>query len=109
MHLPGSLRLIDKTTINYYKEIPNRKECYGCHSSRQTVNGIIQVRLDISRSLLAILSVKRLFVFSNILIVLLVCGILSLLFSHLVAKPLKILLSTIREVESGNWNATGQN
>ena len=98
--------VIDKTTINYYKKIPNREECYGCHSSRQMVNGIIQIKLDISRTLLAILSVKRLFVFSNILIVLLVCGILSVLFSHLVIKPLKNLLSTIRDVESGNWNAT---
>ena len=81
--------VINKTTINYYKKIPNRKECYGCHSSRQMVNGIIQIKLDISRSLLAILSVKRLFIFSNILIVLLVCGILSILFSHLVMKPVK--------------------
>jgi HD-GYP domain-containing protein (c-di-GMP phosphodiesterase class II) len=98
--------VIDKTTINYYKKIPNREECYGCHSSQQMVNGIIQIKLDISRSLLAILSLKRLFVFSIFLIVLLVCGILSILFSHLVIKPLRNLLSTIHDVESGNWNAT---
>ena len=98
--------IIDKTTINYYKEIPNREECYGCHSYQQMVNGIIQIKLDIGRTLLAMLSVKRLFVFSNTLLVLLVCGILSVLFSYLVAKPLKNLLSTIRDVESGNWNAT---
>ena len=98
--------IINKTTINYFKNILNRKECYGCHSSKQTVNGIIQIKLDISRSLLVMLSVKRLFVFSNILIVLLVSVILSILFSNLVMKPLKNLLSTMHDVESGNWNAT---
>ena len=98
--------VIDKTTINYYKKILNKKECYGCHNSRQMVNGVIQIKLDISRTLFAILSVKRLFVFSIIVIAFLVCGTLSVLFSHLVAKPLKNLLSTIHEVESGNWNAT---
>jgi len=97
--------IINKT-INYYKQIPNRKECFGCHSSRQMVNGIIQIKLDISRSLLAVLSVKQVFAFSIILIVLLVCGVLSILYSHLIMKPLKNLLATIRDVESGNWNAT---
>ncbi|MFZ2197957.1 MAG: HAMP domain-containing protein, partial [Thermodesulfovibrionales bacterium] len=98
--------IINMTTINYFKNILNRTECYGCHNSQQKVNGIIQIKLDISRSLLVMHSVKRLFVFSNILIVLLVSVILSILFSNLVMKPLKNLLSTIHDVESGNWNAT---
>jgi len=102
---PQKPTIIDKTTINYFKVIPNRKECFGCHSSREVINGIIQIKLDTSRSQLMMLSVKRLFVFSNIMIVLLVSVILSFLFSHLVMKPLKNLLSAIHEVESGNWNA----
>jgi HD-GYP domain-containing protein (c-di-GMP phosphodiesterase class II) len=98
--------ILNKTTINYFKAIPNREECFGCHRSNEKIIGIIQIQLDISRSLLTMLSVKRLFVFSNILIVLLVSVILSFLFSHLVMKPLKKLLSAIHEVESGNWNAS---
>ncbi len=97
--------LINQTTINYFKNILNRKECYGCHDSKQAVTGIIQIKVDVSRSLLVIHSVKRLFVFSNILIVLLVSVILSILFSRLVMKPLKNLLATIHDVEAGNWNA----
>lgn len=100
--------IINKTTINYFKNIQNRKECYGCHSSKEPVNGVIQIKLDISRSLLVMLSVKRLFIFSGILTVLLISVILSALFSHLVMKPLKNLLSTINDVESGNWNATAK-
>jgi HD-GYP domain-containing protein (c-di-GMP phosphodiesterase class II) len=98
--------LINKTTINYFKAVHNREECFRCHSSDEKIIGIIQIQLDISRSLLTMLSVKRLFVFSNILIVLLVSVILSFLFSHLVMKPLKNLLSAIHDVESGNWNAS---
>ncbi len=98
--------IINKTTINYFKNIQNRKECHSCHSSKEPVNGIIQIKLDINRSLLVMLSVKRLFIFSSILIVLLISVILSILFSRLVMKPLKNLLSTINDVESGNWNAT---
>ena len=98
--------IINKTTINYFKAVRNREECFRCHGSNEKIIGIIQIQLDISRSLLTMLSVKRLFVFSNILIVLLVSVILSFLFSHLVMKPLKNLLSTIHDVESGNWNAT---
>lgn len=98
--------IINKTTINYFKNIQNRKECYGCHSRNEPVNGIIQIKLDINRSLLVMLSVKRLFIFFSIVIVLIVSVILSAIFSHLVMKPLKNLLSTIHDVESGNWNAT---
>jgi HD-GYP domain-containing protein (c-di-GMP phosphodiesterase class II) len=97
--------IINKTTIKYTKNILNRKECYGCHSSKEPVIGIIQINVDINRSLLVMLSVKRLFIFSSILIVLIISVILSILFSYLVMKPLKNLLSTIHDVESGNWNA----
>jgi HD-GYP domain-containing protein (c-di-GMP phosphodiesterase class II) len=93
-------------TINYYKNIVNRKECHGCHNSREMVNGVIQIKLDISRNFSAMMSIKRTLVLSNIIIVLGVSVVLSLLFSRLVMKPLKNLLATIREVESGNWNAT---
>ena len=98
--------IINTSKINFYKTIQNKTECYECHSSKETVNGIIQVKVDISRSILSMLSVKRFFVFSNILVVLLVSLILSTLFSHFVMKPLRNLLATIHDVESGNWNAT---
>ena len=96
----------DNETINYFKNIVNRNECHSCHNSREIVNGVIQIKLDISRSFSAMMSIKRTLILSNIIIVLGVSGILSLLFSCLVMKPLKNLLATIREVESGNWSAT---
>ncbi len=98
----------NNTTINYFRNIMNRQECFGCHDSREVINGVVQVKLDISRNLATILSIKRMLVFSNIVIVLVISVVLSLLFSRFVMKPLKNLLTAIQEVEAGNWNATVQ-
>jgi len=69
------------------------------------VNGVIQIKLDISRTLFAILSSRDFlfFDYSHCLLCLRdpECSFLS--FSR---KTVKNLLSTIHEVESGNWNAT---
>ena len=98
--------IINKTAITYFKNIPNKKECYGCHSSKEMINGIIQINLDISRSVHALLSLKKFFILLVILILLFVCAGMSILFSRFVIKPLKRLLSTMNDVESGNLNAT---
>ncbi|MEW6109138.1 MAG: HD domain-containing phosphohydrolase [Nitrospirota bacterium] len=98
--------LADDKTINYFRIIPNKKECYGCHSKTENIVGVIQIKHDISRSFITMLSIKRLLIFSNITIVLIVSIILSFLFSHLVMKPLKNLLSTINDIEAGNMQAT---
>jgi len=94
------------STINYFRTVANRQECFGCHNSKEKINGIVQIRLDMSRSLSTMLSIKRILVFSNIIIVLAVSVILSLLFTKFVMRPLKNLLVAIQDVESGNWNAT---
>lgn len=94
------------TTINYFRNIINKQECFGCHDRRELINGIIQIKIDISRNLSTILSIRRILVFSNIIVVLVVSVILSLLFSRFVINPLNNLLAAIRQVESGNWNAS---
>ncbi|MDA8432937.1 MAG: HD domain-containing protein [Nitrospiraceae bacterium] len=99
-------KLINATTINYFHAIKNRQECLGCHDNKNGVIGFIQIKHDISRNVSTFLSLKRLLVFSGIVIVLLVSVILSVLFSHFVMNPLKSLLSAINKVEAGNWEAT---
>lgn len=96
----------NNSTINYFRNIANRQECFGCHDRRELIIGVIQVKLDVSRNFSTMLSIKRMLVFSNIVTVLVISVALSLLFSHFVMKPLKSLLTTIQEVEAGNWGAT---
>lgn len=98
--------LTDDKTINYFKNIPNQKECFGCHSSKESLIGIIHIKQDISRHYEAVQSLKRLLIFGSIAIVLVVSLVLSILFSNLVMNPLKHLLAAIKDVEKGNWDAT---
>jgi HD-GYP domain-containing protein (c-di-GMP phosphodiesterase class II) len=87
------------------RQIENKKECLGCHSSKELINGIIQIRQDLTRSIATTHSLKRILLFTNIFLVVLVSGLLSYLFTRLIMKPLKELLITIRDVEAGNWDA----
>ena len=103
---PRHMPTLSGSSVTYFKNIPNRQECQGCHSNKDMINGVIEVKLDISRSFSTLLAVKRTFIVSSILIVLTVSFILSLLFTRLVIKPLNGLLTAIREVESGNWTAS---
>lgn len=98
--------LINEKTINYYKAIPNKKDCFTCHRTEGPFIGMLQIRQDISRNYSTVLSLKRLLVFANISIILIVSIILSYIFSRFVMTPLKDLLSTIHNVEAGNWQAT---
>jgi len=92
-------------SIVYFKNIQNKPACYRCHSKDAKIAGIVQVTYDISRSKGDIISIKRLLVFSNIFSVLVVGAILSFMFSLLVLKPLRNILSAMKEFESGNWVA----
>jgi len=98
--------IINDTTINYFRRIDNRKECFGCHQESLNPIGVVQITQDVSRDFTTFLSLKRTLIFSNLFIVILVSTTLSLLFSRLVMNPLKNLLVTIHDVESGNWKAS---
>lgn len=96
----------DSNEIIVSKKIENKKECFGCHGSKERIKGIIQIRQDLSRNIATTHSLKRILLFSNIFLVVLVSGLLSYLFTRFIMKPLKELLITIRDVEAGNWDAT---
>lgn len=97
--------VLNDESITYFKTISNKPECYGCHSKEVKVAGIIQIKYDMSRSKNDIMSIKRFLVFSNILSVLTVAIILSIMFSKLILKPLRNVLSAMKEFEAGNWEA----
>ncbi len=94
--------------INYFRRIRNRKECFGCHGSGEKILGIIQIVHDNSRNYNDFLSFRRLLVFFCFAIVLIVSVTMSSLFQRLVVRPLKGLLSAIREVGAGNWDASAK-
>jgi len=95
--------LVNETTITYFHNIPNGKNCYACHDRTNPVIGVIHMNYDISRDVAAFLSIKRILIFSNIGVVILVSIILGILFSRLVMGPLKRLMHAMHDVEGGNW------
>lgn len=97
--------LTNETTINYFRNIPNGKYCYACHDRSNPVIGVIHLNYDISRNVATFLSIKRILIFSNIGVVILVSIILGMLFSRLVMDPLRRLMEAMHEVEGGNWQA----
>ena len=67
--------------------------------------GFVQIKYDISRNFASFLSLRRLTIFLNISIVVLISIMISLLFSRLIMNPLDNLLSAIRKVEAGDLKA----
>ena len=104
----GAPVFVNGGVIDYFRNIPNRRECFRCHGSSQKILGIIQMTREDSGSYLAFLSLKRvLFVFC-FGIVLLIPVTTSSLLSRMVVKPLKNLRSAMGEAEAGNWNARAE-
>lgn len=97
--------IISETSIVNLSPIRNKPECFGCHDKNIKLNGIVELKFDLSRVNAELLSSKRFLVLSSFLTVIIVAFLLSLLFSNNVMKPLKTLLGTIKKVEGGNLNA----
>ncbi len=94
-----------KGQIYDYRIIRNKKACYGCHSSSENINGIIEVSLDVSKYAATVSSLKKLFLIVNILAIVVIAGTLSFMLSSFVLKPIGKLLKTMGKVEKGNWDA----
>ncbi len=100
-HMP----VFDSGSITYFKAIQMKSECYKCHKNRTRVAGVIEIGYDMSRSRGDIVSIKRFLVMSNVISVVIVAVVLSIMFSLLILKPLKKLLSAMKDFEAGNWGA----
>jgi len=97
--------LMGENSITSYHIVRNEPECLACHNKRKDILGIVELKLDILRQRAAVASFKRFLLLSSILAIIFVSVILSLLFNNNIINPLKKLMRTIKDVESGNWNA----
>lgn len=85
-----------------YVAIPNKEECFGCHSPEKKINGILQVSLDTAdtSALLRRNQVK------GVIIGILALGTLTFiiirLFEKIINRPLSRLKQQMEEIESGN-------
>ncbi len=91
-----------------YAPIYNEPRCYGCHSSKVRVNGLVEIKSDLTRTKDNILAVRRFLVLANILTVIVVSLFLGLLFAKNIAGPVKTLLDTMKKVEDGDMEARAE-
>jgi HD-GYP domain-containing protein (c-di-GMP phosphodiesterase class II) len=97
--------IVREESIIHLTPVENKAQCYGCHDANMKLNGIIEIKYDVSRSKADIVAIKRFLILSNILTVLIIVGVLAIMFTRLIMTPLKGFLDTIKAVEGGNWDA----
>jgi HD-GYP domain-containing protein (c-di-GMP phosphodiesterase class II) len=103
--IAGAASIMHNDRIMSYRVIKNGTACHGCHDSSRTVNGIIEMGIDIKRQKKDIAAVRRFLIFSASFTTLIIALILSVLFSKNVISPLRELLNTIKDVEKGDWDS----
>jgi HD-GYP domain-containing protein (c-di-GMP phosphodiesterase class II) len=101
-HLQSSSSFVEEKAVTYRSPILNRPECFGCHSEGAGTIGVIEIRYDIARSVGEMMATRRMLVVANMLIVLFVAGVLGVLLTRMVMRPLGAFLYTIKAVEEGD-------
>jgi len=99
------MSLVKGDTISYFSPVPNRAECHGCHAETASLNGIVEVKIDIQRSMVEIRSARRGLVVSGIATVLVVALILALVINRMVLKPVMSFRDVMEAVERGDMDA----
>ncbi len=90
------------TATKSYIVIPNREECYGCHSPEIRAVGILEVQLDnsITSSLLSGFHIKSIFLALMALTVLIF--IILRLFEKIINRPLAQLKDYMKKIQAGD-------
>ena len=87
------------------KPILNRPECHRCHDSSRDVNGILHIDFSLAKSRAQIASIRTFVLFSAILTIASLSLALWLLLSHLVNRPVSVLMQTMRRAKGGELDA----
>jgi len=91
-----------KSTMQSFRLIENRKECFGCHSSQQKINGILEVNIDYTAasSLLKKSQIKGILL--AVISVSLLTFIIYRLFGKLINRPISRLKDNMKKVQEGD-------
>ena len=96
---------LEGDSIRHIQPIPNRSQCYSCHPETITLNGMIEIRYDITRSLASLHASRRDLILSGMLTVLAVAVILALVLNVMVLTPIEVFRSTFKKVKGGNMES----
>lgn len=91
-----------KSTLQGFRAIENKSECFSCHDSTRKINGILEVNIDYAEasSLLQRSQIKALIIGCSALAIL--TFIIIRLFEKLINRPISQLKDKMRKVQEGN-------
>lgn len=91
-----------KSTIQGFRIIENRRECFGCHATQKKINGILEVNID-SPATFALLQKNQLQGVAIALISLVILiFVIFRLFDKLINRPISQLKDKMKKVQQGD-------
>lgn len=95
----------DKHLFSAFSIVHNAPACHGCHDSSQEVLGILQITSSLDYMNFSLASFRNNSVVSTALIIALITVTMSLFFIYYVDKPINLLISSMQQVENGDFSS----
>lgn len=91
-----------KSIIQIFQSIENKKECFGCHSPSQKINGILEIRADYAEAAFLLRRSQIMGVIIAVLSLTILTFIILRLFNKLISRPLMQMKDKMAKVQSGD-------
>jgi len=95
-----------KNNLDSYTRIINSPECNACHDSREPFIAIIETEISLDDLGSYIRIEKRNTIVSSALMITLIVGALFAFLTVYVDRPIRSLITAMREIETGNFNVS---
>ncbi len=91
-----------KSTILGYGIIENKKDCLGCHSSKEKINGILEVNIDYSPASTLLQKSQITGIIIGVVFLTILTFIIFRLFEKLINRPITQLKNKMKKVQEGS-------
>ena len=93
-----------KSTFTTFSLIRNSPDCYRCHESSQEVLGVLQINVTLEYLNYFLTNFRNNSVFSTALIIILITITISIFLIYYVDKPISLVISSMQQVEHGDFS-----
>ena len=93
-----------QNNLDSYTRILNTRECHGCHDAKKPVIAIIETEISMDDLINYVNEERRAAVTSAALMILLIVGAIFAFLTLYVDRPVRSLISDMRQIELGNFD-----
>ncbi len=93
-----------KDTFSAFSLIRNNPACHGCHEPSQEVLGVLQINITLDYLKYFLSNFRNNSVTSTALIIILITITISVFLIYYVDKPISLLISSMQQVENGDFS-----